>query len=59
MPLAIFGILLKNRKRLDNPKIIDKWGFLYLTFGRRAFLWEVEELLRKCVVLAESRAVVL
>ena len=47
LPLAIFYILFTHRHRLKDPKVVESWGFLYETFGTRAYLWEVEELMRK------------
>ena len=47
LPCTIAFILIKNRDRLKDEKFKEDWGFLYETFGTRAYLWEVEELLRK------------
>ena len=47
LPCTIAYILIKNRHKLKDPQVVESWGFLYETFGTRAYLWEVEELLRK------------
>ena len=47
MPATIFYVLWRRRSRLSDPQVEASWGFLYETYGTRAYLWEVEELVRK------------
>lgn len=46
-PAAIFVILFRHRHQLEDKDVMERWGWLYASYGRRAYLWEVEELLRK------------
>ena len=45
---AYFGVQLwKSRKRLQNPHVLARFGFLYSAYRPRSYLWDVFELLRK------------
>ena len=52
LPLAIAVILIKKRHQLRDPRVIEKWGFLYQPYGHHAYLWEVCELVRKFLLSA-------
>jgi hypothetical protein len=55
LPLTVFLILYKRRHKLhgDNSKITkENWGFLYDMYGPTAVYWEVEEILRRLMLIS-------
>lgn len=48
---ALFAFhLWKHRKKLDNYEVIARYGFLYESCRREAFLWDIWEMLRKLLL---------
>jgi hypothetical protein len=56
-PVLLFVILYRRRRTLygpDSAQTASDYGFLYLTYGPTAPMWEIEELLRKLILSAVS-----
>ena len=48
---ALFAFQLwKHRKKLDNDDVIARYGFLYESYRREAFLWDIWEMVRKLLL---------
>jgi hypothetical protein len=50
LPLGLLYLLVRNRKRLDHPEVLDSIGFLYTPYRRAAYFWEIEEIFRKMLL---------
>lgn len=50
IPLFWFFILWVNRRRLDDPVVAAKFGFLYSAYSRRLPFWETTEMVRKFLI---------
>jgi hypothetical protein len=49
-PSIVFGILVKNRKRLYMPSFQRRLGFLYAPFRFGSEYWEIHEVFRKMIL---------
>jgi hypothetical protein len=55
LPVAVFGILWRERGSLFGPHsdvTRDKWGFLYEVYTPSGWFWEVEEMLRRLLLVS-------
>ena len=59
LPVTVFVLLYRRRNLLfGNPRdpavaaVRRKYGFLYLIYGKNAWFWETEELVRKLLLSA-------
>ena len=50
LPAYILWVLVRNKKQLHSPRMLNQFGFLYARFVRGAELWEVHELYRKMLL---------
>lgn len=50
MPLFSFYLLFRNRTRLHEIKIQEKYGFLYKGFTTRSYYWEIAMQARKILI---------
>jgi CRP-like cAMP-binding protein len=50
LPLGLGVILVRNRKILRTPKVMEKYGFLYDTYIPGAEYWEIQELMRRLLL---------
>jgi hypothetical protein len=50
LPLALALVLVRNRKILRTPKVMEKYGFLYDTYIPGAEYWDIQELLRRLLL---------
>jgi hypothetical protein len=56
-PIIIAIIIKKNRKNLDNPDTIIKYGLFYIGFNDSSYYWEIiVNNLRKLVIIGISVA---
>jgi CRP-like cAMP-binding protein len=50
LPLGLGVILVRNRKTLRTPKVMEKYGFLYNTYIPGAEYWDIHELMRRLLL---------
>ena len=50
LPLGLLVWLVRHRKKLDEPEIKDSIGWMYMPYKRRAYFWEIEEIVRKMIL---------
>ena len=50
IPCFWFLVLWFNRKRLDDPIVAAKYGFLYSSYSRKLPFWETTEMARKFLI---------
>ena len=50
LPLTLIVVLVRNRKSLRTPKVMEKYGFLYDTYIPGAEYWDIHELMRRLLL---------
>ncbi|EAR92246.3 transmembrane protein, putative (macronuclear) [Tetrahymena thermophila SB210] len=51
IPLIFFVILFKNRKNLNNPSFLIKFGFLYKEYKSQFYFWEFIKIIQKTIIM--------
>eukprot|EP00051_Salpingoeca_urceolata_P021975 m.351836 g.351836 ORF g.351836 m.351836 type:complete len:1161 (-) comp19898_c13_seq1:28-3510(-) len=51
-PIGLFGFLFKNRFDLHTPYFIGKYGVFFDHYTRAQYWWQVQELVRRVVILS-------
>jgi hypothetical protein len=50
LPLVLTFVLVKNRKTLRTPRMMEKFGFLYDSYKPGAEYWDIQELMRRLML---------
>ncbi|KXZ48464.1 hypothetical protein GPECTOR_27g634 [Gonium pectorale] len=51
-PLGLFAVLWRSRQRLDEPRVQQQYGFLYMRYKSRFFWWESVLMLEELALVA-------